>query len=153
MPSPKLQNQLEILEELAIETSVKVMSYPSQTGAVIKLAIGRGHTVTVCETVAGQFSFVVMVRVTRYVPGALYTCDGFCMVDDPPSPKSHAQVLITPDPTTDRSVKFIGLRAQTVSNVNSAIGAGCTIIVLVIESVHPFELVTIRRTLYGPELR
>jgi hypothetical protein len=46
----------------------------------------------------------VTVRLTVYVPAAMYVWLGFCNVLVPPSPKFHDQVLIVP---VEVSVKFM----------------------------------------------
>ena len=55
---------------------------------MVKLATGAGSMIMVWVTVLVHGPSV-MVRVTVYVPGVTYTCDGDSSVTDQPSPKSH----------------------------------------------------------------
>ena len=76
-----------------------------------------------------------MIKVTVKLPYALYVCDGFCVVDVLPSPKSHCQPVELPE----RSWKFTvngGSHFAIMGALKSAIGCGLTVIVCEIESIH-----------------
>jgi hypothetical protein len=71
------------------------------------------------------------VSVTVYVPAASNVCDGLCVVDVPPSPKSHDQAVAPP---VDVSVKLTGNGAVpdvglAVKEAVGGVGAGDTVIV------------------------
>jgi hypothetical protein len=88
---------------------------------------------------------LVAVSATVYVPAAVYVCDGFCVVEVPPSPNAHeydeAPLELLVKLTVNGTSPEVGLPEKL------AVGTVLTVMYPVLVSVSlPAELVAVNET-------
>jgi hypothetical protein len=123
-PSPNVHAQL-VGPPVLVSVNVTSNCAGPLVGLAVKDAVGwvgADDTLIVCETDVPPPEFVA-VSVAVNVPAVVYVCVGFWLVDVPPSPNAHAQlvgppVLVSVKLTNSEAVPLVGLA------VNAAVGAG-----------------------------
>jgi uncharacterized protein (DUF58 family) len=120
--------------------------------AVIPDAGGAGGLTVIVAVAEVEPALLVAVSLAVYVPAALYVCDGFRVVDVPPSPNSQAHDVGAP---VEVSVKLTGSGAVPVVGdavkeaTGAGVAAGSTVMVAVAE-VEPPLFVAVSFAVYVP---
>src|SRR6476646_2083179 len=95
----------------------------SKVCAAFKRSTVAGVTVIARVALLEPDAFVA-VRRTLNAPEVVYTCVGFCCVDVPPSPKSHAQEVALPDESVNWTTEFAaGFGVETLNDAAGALSA------------------------------